>query len=410
MITDCDIVCLSISRWDAPVSSPALCLAKELSKSNRVFYIDHPYSWKDYIKERNTEGVKKRKKALLFGKNMYSKHDGHTQQFVTVTTRITAPINFLPGGWLYKKMSQRNDRIILNTIRKLISDFEVKEFIYINFFDPYFLGKFPKDIQPVRTVYHCMDDITQVDYSNRHGSRLEHEIIKNFDYTLCTSAELTRLKKLLSPDVHFFPNAADHSLFKSAYNEHLPKPEELKHIHTKIIGYIGSIEYRMDFELLKKIAAAHSDKTIVLVGPINTTEHLKSGINRLPNVVFTGSKSITQLPSYLQYFDCTIIPFKKNILTKSIYPLKINEYLAAGKPVVATNFSDDIASFGKVAYIANSDENFLMQITNAIEENTHELQQKRIAVAAQNTWHARADQFWNIISHEPGKKQVMPTI
>lgn len=408
MITDCDIVCLSISRWDAPISSPSLSLAKELSKSNRVFYIDHPYSWKDYFKERHTEAVKKRRRALLYGKNSYSKHDGHTQQLVTVTTKLTTPVNFLPDGWLYKKMSQRNDQIILSAIRNVINDFDVKEFIYVNFFDPYFLRKFPDDIQPARTVYHCMDDITQVKYSNRHGSKLEEEIIKNFDYTLCTSSELTRLKKALSPDVHYFPNAADHALFRSAYNEHLPKPEELKHVHTKIIGYIGSIEYRMDFELLKKIAAAHSDKTLVLVGPVDTTGHLSSGISRLPNVVFTGAKPLAQLPSYLQYFDCTVIPFKKNILTKSIYPLKINEYLAAGKPVVATNFSDDIASFGKVAYIANSDENFLMQITLAIEENSHELQQKRIAVAAQNTWHARAEQFWNIISHEPSKRQVMP--
>ncbi len=48
---DIDVVCFSLSRWDAPISSPAASLAKELAKNNRVFYIEHPYSFKDFISE-----------------------------------------------------------------------------------------------------------------------------------------------------------------------------------------------------------------------------------------------------------------------------------------------------------------------------------------------------------------------
>jgi hypothetical protein len=47
-----DIICFSLSRWDSAISSPALSLAKEFAKNNRVFYIDHPFSWKDYFNER----------------------------------------------------------------------------------------------------------------------------------------------------------------------------------------------------------------------------------------------------------------------------------------------------------------------------------------------------------------------
>ncbi|HRE53106.1 MAG TPA: hypothetical protein PK339_16935, partial [Flavitalea sp.] len=57
--TSADIICFSLSRWDAPISSPALSLAKEFAKHNRVFYIDHPFSWKDLITERNTPQVRR---------------------------------------------------------------------------------------------------------------------------------------------------------------------------------------------------------------------------------------------------------------------------------------------------------------------------------------------------------------
>ena len=246
-----------------------------------------------------------------------------------------------------------------------------------------------------------MDDISQVAYSNRHGTRLEEEIIRNFDFTLCTSKELTRLKSAFSKNVYFHPNAADTAIFKKAITEILPKPEELKNIKTKIIGFTGSIEYRSDFELLKKVALHHHDKTLVFVGPVQTDEHVKVGLDKLPNVVFVGPKHITELASYLQYFDCVLIPFRKNTLTKSIYPLKINEYLAAGKPVVATHFSEDIYSFNSVAYVVDTDDEFIRTIDKAIAENSEEKKQARLKVAEQNTWTARVERFWEIIAADP---------
>src|SRR5688572_17271148 len=94
-----DIICLSLSRWDAPISSPALSLAKEFAKSNRVFYVEHPYSWKDFLTWRNTPEVQKRKEALLHGKNIYSNPSSLPENLTIVTPQITLPINFLPPGF-----------------------------------------------------------------------------------------------------------------------------------------------------------------------------------------------------------------------------------------------------------------------------------------------------------------------
>jgi glycosyltransferase involved in cell wall biosynthesis len=98
------------------------------------------------------------------------------------------------------------------------------------------------------------------------------------------------------------------------------------------------------------------------------------------------------------------VPFKKNILTKSIYPLKINEYLAAGKPVIATGFSEDIYSFKNVIHIAENDEEFVYAIDKAITENSQEMIKARMQVAQQNTWTSRVKQFWEIIAPEPMPK------
>lgn len=401
MNKSCDIICFSLSRWDSAISSPALSLAKEFAKNNRVFYIDHPFSWKDYWKGRNTREIQSRKEGLLHGKNVYSNPPQLPANITVVTTRLTLPINFLPKGFLYEFLSKRNDQIVLHTIRQLIRDFQLKDFIYVNFFDPYFVRELPEDIKPLRSVYQSMDDISQVAYSNRHGTRLEEEIIRNFDYTLCTSRELTRLKSPFSANVFLHPNAVDTAIFNRAVHEAIPRPKELADINTPIIGFTGSVEYRSDFELLKKIALAHSDKTLVFVGPVQTQEHIEVGLDKLPNVRFLGPRKITELPDYLKYFDCAIIPYRKTTLTKSIYPLKINEYLAAGKPVIAVNFSEDMYSFHDVAYVEDTHEAFVAAIDRAIQEDSPEKVKARMEVAAQNTWTARVARFWEIIAPEP---------
>ncbi|TAH27680.1 MAG: glycosyltransferase [Cytophagales bacterium] len=401
---DYDIIIFTLSRWDSPISSPSLSLAKEFAKHNRVFYIDHPYSFKDFLKERNQAEVKQRTKALLLGKDAYKTLHQFSSNLIAVTTQLTLPVNFLPKGSLYNTLSRYNDNIVFKAIRNIIKDFSVKKFIFINAFDPYFCRQFPEDIQPFRTVYQSMDDLSQVTYTAKHGIALEADIIKKYDITLTTSKELTRLKLQHSPSVYYHPNAADISIFGKTISEKFERPKELIGFEDKkIIGYTGNIESRIDYQLLQKVIETHQDKLICMVGPITTDEHESIGLKKYKNVILIGPKKITELPQYLQYFDCTLIPFKKNILTKSIYPLKINEYLSAGKAVVATNFSEDIEGFGNVIYIGKDTDEFVDKIAIAINSNRQEQVSQRVAFAQTNTWTARVESFWEII-HESTKK------
>lgn len=377
---DVDVVCFSLSRWDAPISSPAASLAREISKNNRVFYIEHPYSYKDYIRER---------------KSARSYTDGNV---LVVTPPLVYPINFLPEGKLYRKLSSLNNSILLKTLRRIVKQHEIGNYVFINFFDPFFLRRLPDDIKPVRFIYQCMDDISQVAYTQRHGVRLENEIIQHADVVLCTSRQLTKLKSRLSPNVHFHPNAADVELFRQAALDALSRPPDLKFHDKRIVGFTGSIEYRTDFSLLYKAAIHHHDKIFFFVGPVHGNEHVTSGLTSLPNVIFAGPKPLESLPAYLQHFDCCIIPYKINTLTASIYPLKINEYLAAGKPVVSTNFSEDMLSFQNCAYITNTHDEFINMIDTAIVENNVNKKVARMLAASANSWEKRVEEFWNIIT------------
>lgn len=375
-----DIVCFSLSRWSAPISSPAVALAKELSKHHRVFFIEHPYSIKDVIKERRLPAT-------------------HTNGNVSVITPpVVYPINFLPEGKMYNHFSELNSNILIKTLREVIIRNNITKYVFINFFDPFFLRSIPADIRPERFVYQCMDDLSQVKYTRRHGVRLEEEIIRSSDLVLCTSRELTNLKSAISPDVHFHPNAADFDLFHKAVTHEYPKPADLKFGNKKIIGFTGSIEYRTDFELLKNVAAYHKDKILFLLGPVSGEEHHETGIDKLPNVIFGGARLLEELPPYLQHFDCCIIPYKINTLTASIYPLKINEYLAAGKPVVATHFSEDIYLFREIAWVVDSHDEFIRAIDEAIEDNDVDRKLRRIQAASMNTWQKRVEEFWKLLT------------
>src|SRR5690606_36051986 len=127
-------------------------------------------------------------------------------------------------------------------------------------------------------------------------------------------------------------------------------------------------------------------------------------LNKFPNIVFAGARTLAQLPAYVQYFDCCIIPYKVNTLTNSIYPLKINEYLAAGKPVISTNFSEDIRSFREVAFIADSHDAFTEAIQTAIDGDDDGKKRLRAQMAARNSWSDRVRQFWRIVDEHSGNK------
>ncbi len=390
-----DIIMMALPRWDGPYSSTAYSMAKELSRHTRVFYVDNPISVKDYLVHRNRPEYRRRRNALFFGSDFFVAPDADFPNLFALTPRATLPINWIWPGRIYDLLARVNDMAVASTLNHLIRIFGIRRYVLINSFNPIY-GRFMSlRVKPALSVYQCVDDMSQAPYMKKHGANLENQCIADADFTLVTSSELKRLKSLYSDRVFLLPNAADVGLFRQAIQSPLPRPRDLAVIPEgkKVITYMGNICQRLDYELLKKIAKAHDDKFLLMIGPAARKDYISSGLASMPNVVFTGKKNIDELPAYLQHSNCCIIPFLCNQLTRSIYPLKINEYLSAGRPVVTTNFSEDILSFDGVARVARNHDEFLTLINKAMLEDNELMKVKRAAFSASNSWEARAHQF-----------------
>ena len=402
-----DIIYFTLFPWENAYSSVSLSFTREFSKHNRVFYINMPWSLKDFVKNWSTPLAKERRTNLFKNKIRYERIAELSENVIAVHPPLTIPINFLPNGRVYQRLKAYNHQVIVETIRQVIKDYNIKDYIYMNCYNPYCGGVLPKDLKPKLNIYQCIDDMTQEPYTARHGARNEEEVIADADVVFVTSKNLFKLKSPLNPNSYILHNAADLSIFKEALDKEFERPAEIKNIKGRIIGFTGNMDpNRVDYDLLKKIALYHSDKTLVLVGPINNDQYKKVGLDKMPNVIMTGGKHIRELPKYLQHFDVTIIPFKKNILTASIYPLKINEYLAAGKPVVSTNFSEDIRDFSDVIYLAENDEGFMNELNKAIGENDEIKIEERALKASENTWTQRVKRFWEIVENHSEKEPI----
>lgn len=399
---DYDIIMLALPRWDGLYASTAYSLARELSRFTRVFYIDNPFTWKDYLSGKNTPQIARRKSALKGRGDIYTTPDASLPNLTAVTPRLVYPINWLPEGSTYNFASGINDGILFETIERLISEKRIKRFVFINSFNPLYGHSFPKRFSPALTIYHSVDNISESAYIAKHGTYREKVAVQNADLTVVTSSELYATYKDSAKDLLLLPNAADTKLFAQALHADLPKPKEFDKVppQAKVIFYMGNICHRLDYELLVRIARENKDAVLMMTGPITNEGYKTSGLFNEPNVVFTGRKDLRELPSYLKYVDCCIIPFLCNDLTKSIYPLKINEYLSAGRPVVTTDFSRDITNFAAVAYVSASHEEFLTNIRRALAEPGHNRSLERSEFVKENNWQARAEVLLRTISEK----------
>lgn len=167
-----------------------------------------------------------------------------------------------------------------------------------------------------------------------------------------------------------------------------PLPHKLSHKAPRL-GYLGFIMERTDLELIRHIACERPQWDIVLAGPEYPEGHLAhSGLLGLPNITHLGTVSQQKAPEFLQSLDVCLLPHHDNEYSQSMGPLKLYQYLASGRPVVAT----DVAGLELVRdciHIGSDQHEFLAKIELALEADTLEFSEQRIRLAAANTWAAR---------------------
>lgn len=197
-------------------------------------------------------------------------------------------------------------------------------------------------------------------------------------------------------DIHWIPNGVDYDHFNDP--EKIKQENKLSDFTKPIIGYLGTIEERVDIDLIVKIAKKHTDKEVALCGPIwpAIKDELESKIKGISNIHTFGRINFNDAPSYLNKFNVAIIPHKLNKFVESMNPMKMYDYLACGKPVVATKGAG-IDMFKDHIYIVKSEDEFISNIDKALLEDSPEKRKARREAVRKHSWRERTDKMTEIV-------------
>lgn len=393
------ILMIGTPRHDDDLESTSFMLAKELARHFKVYYIDNPFTYRDYLRFKKTPKYKKRE--LLFSSSSNGILDIGIDNLKVVITPVLYSIHFLPEGRLYRQLLKVNENIIRKRIQQVLKAEGIEDYIYFNSFNFHYPGV-ATPLKPALTVYQSMDPMI-MDFDRKHGLTSEPVIVKQSDLVVCTAKMLADQFRKINSETYFLPNAADIAHSAKALDPSLPVHPLLAEIKRPVVGYFGNIERRIDYGLLEAAARILSDMSFVLTGPCNKA-YIPSSLTALPNVHLTGKVPYAEMPAVIKGFDVAIIPFKTDEASSSIFPLKLFEYLGAGKPVVATNFNPDLELFtGDVVRYEETAESFAQAIRNALKDGPEQIKE-RIELAAANTWTHRAQQLIDLMREAVVKK------
>ena len=238
-------------------------------------------------------------------------------------------------------------------------------------------------LEPETYIYYTRDNLVAVDYWKRQGVRIEAQLMRKSDLVVANSTYLAAQAGRFNPHSYYVGQGCDVSMFDPMLVNTVP--EDIRSIKKPVIGYIGALySLRLDIGVLEFIAGSRPDWNIVLVGPEDESFR-NSRLHQLKNVFFLGNKKGDELPAYLSYFDVAINPQILSPVTIVNYPRKIDEYLAMGKPSVATK-TEAMSVFADYVYLAESREDYVRLIEKALQDDYDTVRQARQAFAREHTW------------------------
>jgi glycosyltransferase involved in cell wall biosynthesis len=352
------IVCVSGFTLTSERGTPCH-LMRAMAKRVPVIYINPPHS---YARARQQPST-----------------DGEGLQVITPTLPTT--FRFLPRRWRRWLVS-------------LLSAPQVVRRVAPNLHPPVVLWSYLSELTlPLQRAlkaeilcYHRLDDFAILSPKDRP---LERAIEVKADLLFVVSMPLQEQYARQGRKAILLPNGVDLAHFSQALNEKTEVPKDLASLPSPRIGFVGLVDplWWVDTELLLALAWARPNWSVVIVGP---TEKWRLPSDVPPNLHLLGARPYRSVPCYLKGMDVCLVPFKKNAVTQACSPLKLYEYLAAGRAVVSTPVPD-LTFLGSVVRSARSQDEFLAAIEEVLPLAHDPTEQKRrLEVAAQHSWQQRA--------------------
>lgn len=249
-------------------------------------------------------------------------------------------------------------------------------------------------LAPSLVVYHCVDDVAAQKGVNAESFRAaEQRFARRADLVLASAPALAERMRTLSGNVLYAPNVADTPTFATALEpgpvdpavEALPRP--------RLVFQGAIVATKLDVGLLAEAARLRPEWSIVLVGPVGAGDPGGdlSALEAAPNIHFVGPRPASDLPRALRGADIGLIPYAVNDLTRSVFPMKVYEYLAAGLPVLAAPLP---ALEGVEAIETVADARQLVEAAEReLAVDSPERRRRRSAEAAAHSWEARIEEI-----------------
>ncbi|SEK62334.1 glycosyltransferase [Parapedobacter koreensis] len=379
--------------WDTDIGSNCKNIALELSKHHRVLYVNSPLDRITLWRNRKDPHVQKRI-AIIKGKA-----DGliriNENLWNLYPDCLVESINWIKFPKLYDRLNKRNNRLFANSIHSAIRSLGFGDVILFNdneMFKAFYLKEL---LRPKLSIYYSRDYMLGVEYWRRQGERLEPLLIAKSDLCFSNSMYLRNYCNRYNARSYYVGQGCDIDFMAEVPANR--SGDDFRGITSPIIGYVGSLDSnRLDIGIIAHIAEHFPDCAVVLVGPEDDA-FLSSPLHQLKNVHFLGKKPVQDLPAYINAFDVCINPQLVNAITVGNYPRKIDEYLALGKPVVATA-TETMDIFKDFVYLTASKEGYIACIAKAFAEDNEATRTARKAFAASHTWENSVGEMYSRIA------------
>ncbi len=364
-----NIICLASQTWNSHWCTPQQIMSR-LSKNNNILYIEPLRSFFSLLKWKN--------------------NNNPDSQFKSIEIYNPPPV-FFPF-LLYARFNifkKFNEKLLAFLLRKWLKKNNISDYYFWVYQVTYSGAEFLNHSDLL--IYDCIDEWAGVidnQFLSRYIKKLDNQLCQQADVLFVGSDNLYQQRNKFNKNISLIPQGVDLDVFLKASEPETKIPDELNKIPNPIVGLVGVLnKERIDIDLLVEMAQKLSI-SIVLIGPVWDGLDIKT-LKQYESIYLLGNKPLESLGGYLKGLDVCMIPYLINDFTRNIYPLKLHEYLASGKPVVTTEIPA-CREFGDLMYIAHSRDEFINNVKLALNENNPELLKKRIEIARNNDWNKRA--------------------
>ncbi|HEY7057255.1 MAG TPA: glycosyltransferase [Vicinamibacterales bacterium] len=375
--------------WFAENRTSSHHVAERLSQRTRVLYVDTPGL---RAPKANRRDLKKLCRKLLSVARL-PRAVGHRIWHLSVPQ---IPFHRLP---LVRRLNRVVGRLLVKRALKRLGFTRTVSWFAVP--HPGFLAHV---FDEAAVVYYCIDDYAALpDVDARAVAEMDAHLTARADQVFVASALMLAAKRRLKPSTVLAPHGVDVALFRAAADPKLPIAPGARHLAHPVVGFYGLIERWIDLDLIADLAGRRPHWTFLMIGRLAVDP---GSLGVLPNVVFVGPQPYCSLPAWAKAFDVAIIPYRLTRQVVNAAPLKLREYLATGKPVVAVP-APEIERFAGLVRLARGPGQFIDEIEDALLNDTDADRARRVEATSGMSWDARIAQVVEIVEHRIWEKECL---